>query len=189
MSLSAANADEWLAVRPGTEGVLARALAGLLRSDGRVSAAAQSRYARLFQAEPPDVAEAAGLCDIAADRIRRVAEELGAAENAVVVAGGSAAAHTNGLFNVVAALGLNVLLDNLGRPGGVFAPVRFDLARGILPATTQETPMADLAARLRGESGPRVELLLTVEADLLHNIPAGWSRARSIPDSLGGSRI
>ena len=182
MSLSAANADEWLAVRPGTEGVLARALAGVLLSGGGVSTAAQGRYAQLFQDDPPSVAEAAEFCDVAGDKIRRVAEGLGSVESPLVVAGGSAAAHTNGLFNVVAALGLNVLLDNLGRPGGVFAPVRFDLARSILPAATEGPPVADLAARLRGELGPPVELLFVVEADPLHNVPAGWGLRATIAE-------
>jgi len=39
MSLTAANADIWLPIQPGTEGTLARALAGHLLEGGRVAAA------------------------------------------------------------------------------------------------------------------------------------------------------
>jgi anaerobic selenocysteine-containing dehydrogenase len=184
MSLSAANADEWLAVQPGTEGVLARALASVLLSSGAASAASERRYARLFPDDPPSVEEAAELCDVPADSIRRVAAELGAAERRVVIAGGSAAIHTNGLFNVVAALGLNVLLDNLGAEGGVFAPASLDLGRGIFPPASEETPMADLAARLRGESGRPVELLFVADADPLHNVPESWALAEAL-DRVG----
>ena len=146
MSLTAAKADEWLPVRPGTEGMLARGVAGLLLAEGGVSAGARERYATLFPDAPPGLDQVAEACDVDAAQIERVARELQAAEARVVVAGGSAAAHTNGLFNVVAALGLNLLLDNLGQPGGVFAPTRFDLAGGVLPEDGGPTPPADLAA-------------------------------------------
>ena len=182
MSLTAANADEWLPVRPGTEGVLARAVAGVLLSEGAVGSAARNRYATLFPDDPPDVDEAAAVCDVGADRIARVARDLAAAENRVVVAGGSAAAHSNGLFNVTAALGLNLLLDNLGRPGGVFAPVRFDLGRSVAPPDAGETSIAELAARLRGEAGPPVEVLFVADADPLHRLPAAWGLAEAMAD-------
>ena len=182
MSLSAASADEWLAVRPGTEGVLARALAGVLLSEGAVDEAGRDLYGRLFPDDPPSLEEAAELCDLPAARIQRVAQELDAAENRVVVAGGSAAAHSNGLFNVVAALGLNLVLDNLGRPGGVFAPVSFDLARGIAPVQEGQTSIAELTARLRGESGPPVELLFVADADPFHRFPASWGLEEALSD-------
>jgi anaerobic selenocysteine-containing dehydrogenase len=155
-------------------------------SEGLVSSAAQDRYAQLFPEDPPALDEAAELCDVRADKMRRIARELGAAENRVVVAGGSAAAHSNGLFNVVAALGLNLLLDNLGRPGGVFAPTHMGLARGIAaldsgPAS-EPVSMAALAARLRGESDSPVELLVVVDADPLHTLPASWG----LDDALAG---
>ena len=174
MSLTAANADEWLAVRPGTEGVLARGVAGVLLSEGLVQEAGRMSYSRLFPDEAPNLDEVAELCDVSAEKIRRIAQELGAAENRVVVGGGSAAAHSNGLSNVVAALGLNLLLDNLGRPGGVFAPVDLGLARGVVPAGSPPASVAALAARLRGESEASVELLFVVDADPLYTLPASW---------------
>ena len=182
MSLTAANADEWLPLRPGTEGVFARAVAGVLLSEGLVGGAARDRYATLFPDEPTSVEEAAALCDVGPERIERVARELFAAENRVVVGGGSAAAHSNGLFNVVAALGLNLLLDNLGRPGGVFAPVRFGLGETVAPPQAGETPMAELAARLRGESGPPVQVLFVADADPLHRLPASWGLREAMAD-------
>jgi anaerobic selenocysteine-containing dehydrogenase len=177
MSLTAANADLWLPVRPGTEGVLARAIGGHILALGGVGAVAAQRYRVLFPAAAPSLQEAAAACDVRMDRIQQVAEELAAAEHAVVLAGGSAAAHTNGLFNVTAALGLNLLLDNLGRPGGVFAPASFGLAEAVAPAgANAETPLAQVAARLRGEGSP-VDLLIVSEADLVHRAPAGWGVA------------
>lgn len=171
MSLTAANADEWLPIRPGTEGILARAVAGHVLAEGRVGAVGAQRYRVLFPGAAPSLDEAAAACDVPAERIRRIAEELARAERAVVLGGGSAAAHTNGLHNVTAALGLNLLLDNLGRPGGIFAPVSFSLAEAIAPADRSETSLAELADRLSGTGTP-VDLLIVAEADLLHAVPA-----------------
>jgi anaerobic selenocysteine-containing dehydrogenase len=180
MSLTAANADEWLPIRPGTEGVLARALAGHLLAGGGVGAVAAQRYRVLFPGAPPTLEEAAEACDVAAERILQVAEELTATENAIVIGGGSAAAHTNGLANVTAALGLNLLLDNLGRAGGVFAPAAFALSQGVAPAGAVDTPLQQLGARLRGEGTP-VDLLIVAGGDLLHAAPAGWG----LEDAIG----
>lgn len=181
MSLTAANADEWLPLRPGTGGVLARAVAGVLLSEG-VDETARARYARLFPDEPPSLEDAAAICDLGTDRILRVARELREADNRLVVAGGSEAVHTNGLFNVVAALGLNVLLDTLGRPGGVFTPARFDLAQPIRPEDAGETSMGELVARLRGESGPPIDVLFVADADPVHALPASWELADALGD-------
>lgn len=176
MSLTAANADVWLPIRPGTEGTLAHALAGHLLDSGRVGASARQRYERLFSSTPPSLAEAATACDVREERLRAVAEELAGAENAVVIGGGSAAGHTNGLFNVTAALALNVLLDNLGRSGGVFAPVAVDLGRGV--ASAESTAPSILAERLRNGE---VDVLIVADADPVHALPAGFGVAEALP--------
>jgi len=180
MSLTAANADEWLAVRPGAKGVLARTLAGLLLADPSVDERAKDRYRALFPAEPPGLEEGAEACDVPPERIRRIAAELAAAEGRLVIAGGSAAAHSNGLYNVTAGLALNVLLGNLGAPGGVFAPASFGLERGIAPEGIEAAPAAELAARLGGESGEPVEVLIVVDADPIHRLPRGWGLREGI---------
>ena len=173
MSLTAANADDWLAVSPGTEGVLARTLAGILLSSGEIETDNAAKYQNLFPGAPPGLEEGAALCAVAAEKIERIATELAAAENKVVMAGGSAAGHQDGLFNVAAALGLNVLLGTLGKPGGVFAPASFDLEDGIAPKT-EPASMAELATRLRGEELAPVDLLIVVDADPVHTLPASW---------------
>lgn len=176
MSLTAANADVWLPIRPGTEGELARALAGYLLENGDVSAEARQRYERLFPSSAPSLEEAATACDVRLDRLEEVAEELAGTPNALVMGGGAAAGHTNGLFNVTAALGLNLLLDNLGREGGVFAPVSVDLGRSV-SEDASSTPASVLAERL-GDGA--VDVLLVAGADPVHALPAGLGIADAI---------
>jgi len=173
MSLSAANADEWLPIRPGTEGVLARAIGGILLESAGADAA--RRYRILFPGDAPTAAAAAAACDLPEASIVRVAEELAGSEAPVVIGGGSAAAHTNGLANVAAALGLNILLGSVGREGGVYAPASLGLARAIEPAGATDTPIADLAARIRGDAGAEpVDVLIVADADPVHALAGGW---------------
>jgi anaerobic selenocysteine-containing dehydrogenase len=137
------------------------------------TADAARRYRILFPGDAPSTADAAAACDVPEARIVAVAEELAQSEAAVVIGGGSAAAHTNGLSNVAAALGLNILLGSVGRRGGVYAPASVGLGRAIEPANTADTPIANLAARLRGEGEP-VDLLIVADCDPLHALPGGW---------------
>jgi anaerobic selenocysteine-containing dehydrogenase len=174
MSLTAAAADQWLPVRPGTEGVLARTLAGVLLSEDLIDPDDAARYRVLFPQPAPALEEGAAICDVAADKIHRAAVELAAAARRVVLAGGSAAASSNGLFNVRAGLALNLLLGTLGEPGGVFAPASLELDGRVAPAATPLTSLADLAARLRGETGDPVEVLVVAETDPLHTLPGTW---------------
>ena len=174
MSLTAANADEWLPLRPGTEGLLARGIAGVMVSEGLVEGVAIERYRRLFPDAPPSLDEVSEGCDLPASKIARIAEELALAESRVVMAGGSAAAHSNGLFNLVAALGLNVLLDSLGRQGGLFAPASLGLDRGLAPEGAGTTSIVQLVSRLGVDSPREIDLLIVAEADPLHTLPRGW---------------
>ncbi len=116
-SLTAASADEWLPLQPGTEVWLLAAL-GRLLLEGR-SQALPPPVAAVFQGV--DVDRAAQACGVDANRLRRVAQELGASEAPLVIAGASAV-HTNSLDALVAAGYLNLLLGSVGRPGGVLAP-------------------------------------------------------------------
>ncbi|MER3404102.1 MAG: 4Fe-4S ferredoxin, partial [Chloroflexota bacterium] len=113
LSQTGANADEWIPIRPGTEGLLALALAETLVSEGLADAAATAALTS-FRAE--SVAQQTG---VPAERIRALARMLAARRPALVLGGDSAAAHTNGLFNLVAIYALNHLLGNVGVPGGV----------------------------------------------------------------------
>jgi len=178
MSQTAATADEWLPVRPGSEGVLARAIAGVLLREN-LAAGSVEAYRRLFPEPAPDPESAAETCGLRAKQIVRIARELASVEQAVVLGGGSAALHGNGLFNTTAALGLNLLLGSLGRAGGVFEAADFGLAERL--STVEETSLSELTARLAG-----VETLLILEADPLHNLPGalGWREALAEVDTV-----
>ncbi len=169
-SLTAANADDWLPVRPGSEGAFARGLAGLLLgSAGTVSEDGRAAYEELYPAAPPDLAATAERCGIDADRIDRLAAELARARRPLAMVGGSTLEGENGVAAGSAALALNLLLGALGRDGGVFAGVDFGFEERVAGDADAAVPPAALADRLAeaGESG----VLVVSEADPLHAMP------------------
>jgi anaerobic selenocysteine-containing dehydrogenase len=118
-SITAQSADQWLALRPGTELSFALALGYLLLSENLARATVPPQVLQAFEAV--DVANAALLCGVTEKRLRRVARELGESEKPLVLAGASIA-QTNSLAALKAAAWLNVLLGNVGKPGGVLPP-------------------------------------------------------------------
>jgi anaerobic selenocysteine-containing dehydrogenase len=89
MTTTGASADEWVPAKPGTEGVLALALAG--------------KHA---------LADAEKITGVPARKIERLAKELAAQKPAVAIVGGPALAHTNALFTAMAVNELNKVLES-----------------------------------------------------------------------------
>ena len=135
-SLTAANADKWVYVNPGTEGFLALSIAHVIVREGWGNSSAArtmtgGAMASHLQEFAPDRAEA--VTGVARDRIEDIAREFAESRPSLAIGGGTAGAYTNGLFNLKAALALNYLSDSVNSRGGViFNP---------------EPPLADVPAR------------------------------------------
>jgi molybdopterin-containing oxidoreductase family iron-sulfur binding subunit len=121
MGMTAISADEWIAPTPGTEGLLAMALANVVLRDHGQNAPRESSRVRalLGQFEPETVAER---CGVAAETIRRLAEEFAAAPS-LAVAGGMGAQHDNAHATASAVHILNYVAGNVGQTV-VFGPDR-----------------------------------------------------------------
>src|SRR5712692_6018760 len=124
MSLTGANADRWVPVKPGTEGVLALGLAHVILANtlrpaaaGRAAAAIDGWSGGLADYAPARVEQITG---VPAKRVERLARELAEMSPAVAIIGGAPLAHTNGLFHALAVNALNELLGALGQPGGIY---------------------------------------------------------------------
>jgi anaerobic selenocysteine-containing dehydrogenase len=125
MSQTGANADEWIAVRPGTEGILALGLANAIMTSGARKPADAGRAGMLIPGW------ASGLTDytpqaaekktgVAAARIERLATEFVTQGPGLAVIAGAATAQTNGLFNALAVNALNALVGSVESPGGIY---------------------------------------------------------------------
>src|SRR6478736_4411450 len=106
LSQTAANADEFVACKPGTEGLLAMAIAAAIDK----SSADAAEYA------PARVAEITG---VRAATIERLAREFAANKPAMAIIGGAPLAHSNGMFHAHAVNTLNRVAGSVSQPGGV----------------------------------------------------------------------
>ncbi|HEY2151614.1 MAG TPA: molybdopterin-dependent oxidoreductase [Vicinamibacterales bacterium] len=161
MSLTGANADEWVPAKPGTEGVLALGLAHVILANklrpgdsGRSGAAIDGWSGGLQDYAPAQVEKITG---VAAKRIERLARELVEFHPAVAVIAGAPLAHTNGLFNALAVNALNGLLGAVEQPGGVF----------FTPGAPKSA-----ATRVRPDTLTTAKVLLLDDANPLFAMPA-----------------
>ncbi|MCG8434133.1 MAG: molybdopterin-dependent oxidoreductase [Gammaproteobacteria bacterium] len=117
MSLSGANADEWVQAIPGTEGLLALTIAHELVAGGYYAGGDREAWvAALAAYDPQSVSQQTG---VSAEKIQEIARGFGGAKPGLAIGGGSTANHTNGVANLVAVNVLNYLSGNIGKPGGV----------------------------------------------------------------------
>ena len=110
MSLTGQNADEWHAIRPGSEAALALALANLLVTEH--GAAAGPLAASLAGATPEAAAKESGL---PVETIRRIGKELAAARPSLAVAGGIGSQHRGAVEACAAVAILNWVAGNIGQ--------------------------------------------------------------------------
>jgi len=113
MSLTGANADLWVALRPGTEGVMALGLANVLINKERLDSSPRPA-GTVDLINKYDVSTTSKITGIAGDRLIRIARHLKNRSPSLVIAGAAAAGHANGFESVQAAMLLNILLGNVG---------------------------------------------------------------------------
>ncbi len=112
MSQTAAKADEWVPLRPGTEGLVALAI-GKLVAEAKDTAVPAS-----FEAIDP--AEVARTADVKLETLEHIAQLVVDSEHPLAVPGGTAVGQTNGLATAESVLALNAQFGNYGMTGGVY---------------------------------------------------------------------
>ncbi|MFP5260698.1 MAG: molybdopterin-dependent oxidoreductase [Blastocatellia bacterium] len=120
MSLTAANADEWLPAASGSEGLIALAIAQVILREGLIKGAPAPDFLSdpIEDYAPEKVADQSG---IPAEEIVRIAREFAAAERPLAL-GGAGAVTARERQNLLAVNFLNTLAGNLNKPGGVLLP-------------------------------------------------------------------
>jgi molybdopterin-containing oxidoreductase family iron-sulfur binding subunit len=112
MALTAANADFWLACRPGSEAVLAFGLIGEALRSGRFTASTPSLRAELESVTAPYTkARVVELTGVGVEIYERLVTALGEAKNPLVLGTGAAAAGPNALQTDLAVNYLNWILN------------------------------------------------------------------------------
>jgi anaerobic selenocysteine-containing dehydrogenase len=139
MSLTGANADEWIPAKVGREGLTALAIAQVIVREKLVKnpGALQSLGESLDDYAPELTAELTG---VAASTIQRIAREFAAAERPLAIGSGAGSSEESSDANDSAVHFLNNLSGNIDKPGGVLLPAsdRF-VAFDVLPLQQTQT--------------------------------------------------
>jgi len=155
-SVTAAKADRWLPINPGTDAVLAMALAGVIISEGLYDAEFVRDWTAGFDQYreealgnySPEKAEA--ITGIDADVIRQLAREFARTGPAIAWAGRGVAGWPNGSYTGYAVFCLNALVGSIDVPGGVI--YQKDPEYREMPAPVLDSVAGDGGARPRLDS-------------------------------------
>lgn len=118
LSATAASADEWVPLQPGTEGYVALAIGRIIVEERLGHVGSHRPHAVLYQ--NVDVREMAAASDVPVETLRRLAHVFADADQAVAIPGGNLAGQSNGLASMLAVQALNLVVAQIGRVGGVF---------------------------------------------------------------------
>jgi anaerobic selenocysteine-containing dehydrogenase len=175
MSLTGASADEWVAIRPGTEGVLALGLAHVIMRDKLRPADAAGRAGALIDGWSKGLADYAPQAveqktSVKAARVERLARELAEQRPSVALIAGAPLAQAHGLFQALAVNALNALLGSVGTPGGLSFMPQVDAAAASRPSRALRAVATDILA---ADKSP-VQVLLLDGVNAVHATPQGW---------------
>jgi anaerobic selenocysteine-containing dehydrogenase len=175
--------DWHLAVRPGTDVVLALGMIGHLERTGRVARDFLERHAlgweRLLErAREWTLERAAEVTGVPGSEIAAVAEAFATAEPALVRCGWGVERNRNGEAAVAAILALPAVAGKFGRPGGGYAlsaseayAVDADYLAGAPEAGTREINMSRLGRALLGEADPPIRAIFIYDANPVVTLP------------------
>lgn len=199
LSATAARADEWIPINPGTEGVLALGFASVLVKYGFYNADFVSKFVAGFDRwegagegklngfkalvlESYDTPRVSEITGVPPEVITRIAHEFAHSSPSLAVPAGSRPEGGDGPFTDTAVQSLNALVGAIDRPGGVlvrrdpplasWAPVRQDDAarRGIAQKPLGDT--AGLAQAIEHGNPYKVNALFVLGANPLYSSPA-----------------
>lgn len=128
LSNSAGFADEWIPVFPGTDGVVALAMANVIMEKGLANEAFINEWCNVSAAElkahlskfTPEMAEKES--GVPAATIRRIAVEFASAGPATTYTYRGPAKHVNGTYNEKCTMLLPIITGNIERKGGYNLP-------------------------------------------------------------------
>ncbi|MCZ6749587.1 MAG: 4Fe-4S dicluster domain-containing protein [SAR324 cluster bacterium] len=171
LSLSGANADDWLPVRPGSETVVALAIARqtVHRNGRRVPPGDRARVEAFLR--PFTLARAAEEAGVAEERLQALADEFARAEQSLALGGGTSLAHEAASDAHAAVSLLNFVAGNVGET------VQF----GAMQQIDSSSPFAEVLDAVRRMRSGEVDVLIVDGANPLYHLPP----ATGVEEALG----
>ena len=178
LSATAASADEWIPLRPGSDGLVALALGRIIIEQGlgKVGVFGQEE-ASLYR--DVDVGAIAQASEIPVEALVRLANLIASADRPVAIPGGYPLGHQNGYAAYQDIHGLNLILRRFGQHGGVYLsqPSPADT----LPGSPSPDSFQSVQALIDQMNAGKVDLLLFHGANPVYELPvaAGFVEALS----------
>src|SRR5690242_12182370 len=165
LSLTGMSADEWIAAKPGSEFMLALAMAQVILAERLAPTPADARGLERLLPAPQQAATFLGM-DVG--DIRRLSREFAGSKGGLAVAGGVATQYGSGAHLLVASVNLlNYVAGQVGKT------VKFG-PNHALEAAGSFKQLTDLVGDMKAE---KVGLLLVHGANPGHSLPAAFSEA------------
>ncbi|OGP89676.1 MAG: hypothetical protein A2156_00500 [Deltaproteobacteria bacterium RBG_16_48_10] len=128
LSYTAGNSDEWFPVSPGTDGMVALAMANVIVKNNlhnkdfieKWTNISPSVLAQYLSQYTPEMAEKTS--GVAASDIERIAKEFALNKPAVAISGRGVSSHLNGVYNERCIFLLNTIVGSIDIPGGYCLP-------------------------------------------------------------------
>ncbi len=170
-SMTAANADEWIAPKPGTEGALVLGMVNVILTSGwaeGISLAEANELLTLTRGFAPN--QVADIAGVDADRIRRLAREFAAAKPGLALGGSPVIGNEQEVATLVAVNLLNAVCGNIGRT------VRFDRPSTLGSLNTY----ADLTRFIQAMTQGQISALFFTETNPVFSTPPSAHFARAM---------
>ena len=206
-SMTAARADEWVALRPGTEATLALGIAFVLISEGLYDAQFVADHCAGFNdwRDPEGnfhlgfkslvsseyrLDDVARVTEVPAETILRIAREAARNRPVVAIGGRQTASLAGDTYTAMAVHSLNALLGSIGAAGGVLLQNPLPGAEPPLPAAPMLLSgterfggnLAQLPQTIRARRPYPVQAILMNQADPVFALPNGGEFRRAMND-------
>jgi anaerobic selenocysteine-containing dehydrogenase len=169
-STPVAWADESIQIRPGSQTILAQALAARV---ARLKVGSSSYHHQ----ETADLEHASQATGIGIDKLEYLARLFYQAERKLALPGGTALAGADGAAAAESILGLNLLAGNLGRPGGLFLVPEALLHPWLASRPSSVAELQGLVERMRNG---QVKALFVHGVDLVASLPASFGLRQAL---------
>lgn len=178
-SITAAKADEWISIQPGTDGALALGLANVIVAEELYDADFVRKHTfgfddwtdldgnahegfRAFVLRNYHPTQVAAITGVEADTILRLGREFATTQPGIATGGRGISIHTNGVFNWMAIQALNALVGSIEIPGGIMVQNHPPFAAW---PKLPDDPVAE-----KGRAFPRIDGAGTIEHPLATSV-------------------
>lgn len=188
LSTTGASADEWIPIRPGTEGSIALGVGRIIVEENLGRVGSHEPHAHFYR--DVNLEEISQTTGISIPELRRLAHVFADADRALAIPGGQISGHTNSQESQDAVMALDLIMRRFGREGGVFLPQPVPAPRFKDPPSPSSFP--DLQRLIEQMQSGEIDLLFVHECNPVYALPE-WmgfvEGLRNVPKIVSFSSI